>query len=270
MKFSDSHNDLFTYPDCEKFLTKYRTDYSGHLINFAVWGTRLSEDEIICRLKLIKQNNFTVTSIEDISNIKTPELILEYKPYICSLGWNYDNRLIGGALGNNSGLTKEGEKIIQFLNISNIIIDTAHSGERGFYNLIDKSDKIINTHTAISGINKHPRNLNDGQIKLIIEKEGYIGITFVSEFLTDKNFTTSDDAVRHIDYFVQKFGDAHIGIGSDFFGTESLPLDINSYEDWEIMAEKLNRMGYSSHSVNNIMYNNFYRLIFSDKTREDS
>ena len=65
-----------------------------------------------------------------------------------------------------------------------------------------------------------------------------IGITFVGYFLGD-NPATIKGVVKHIDYFLQKFGDDNISIGSDFNGTDYLPSNLKRYSHFKNLKNLL-------------------------------
>ena len=250
-KIADMHNDFFTSKTCDSL------KLGAELTNFAVWSTYLKEDETFKLIEKIPQNSKTLLSVEDCSNISNYDRkIIDYID-IFSLTWNFDNVLGGGALGNNIGLTDKGLQVLQKLNERKKIIDVAHCSCKTFYDIAENADKIIDTHTCIYELCEHPRNLTYEQLKIILEKGGIVGITLVGDFLTKKPKAVAEDVARHIDFFVQKFGNKAVGIGSDFFGTENLPVDVDNYEKYSIIVEKLLNMGYNSLAVEGILYKNF-------------
>ena len=92
------------------------------------------------------------------------------------------------------------------------------------------------------------------QIAYIIEKNGIIGITFVSEFLSCRKAKV-DDIVRHIDYFVQRFGVNNLAIGTDFFGTTPVNGILN-YSNFSKIFDRLISLGYSQENIDRISYKN--------------
>ena len=68
----------------------------------------------------------------------------------------------------------------------------------------------------------------DYQLKMIVESGGIVGLCLVSEFLNGTKRSSVKDVVSHIDYFACKFGIDNLAIGTDFYGTKQLPINMNS------------------------------------------
>jgi len=64
----------------------------------------------------------------------------------------------------------------------------------------------------------------------------------------------------HIDYLVDLAGIDHVGIGSDFDGIESTPLEINSVTDLPLVTKGLLERGYSETDIKKILGGNFIRV----------
>jgi len=175
-----------------------------------------------------------------------------------SLTWNNDNKFAGGAYGTG-GLTEAGARAVKKLS-SNTYIDCVHLNQKSFYGIADITDKIIVSHTAFSGVRKHPRNISDEQIKIILERGRGCGLALVGDFLSPSKADISD-VVRHIDYFVQKFGGSGLFIGTDFFGTDDLPEGLTDYDSFYALKYRLESLGYPDSAIKNIFSENYPRII---------
>lgn len=255
MVIADAHNDFYTSREIGRYKIRGKD-----VVNYAVWGTELSEYEIATIGKKIK-NDGQILSFEDVSNIKNPELVLELKPIWCSLTWNHDNSLGGGCYGQNIGLTKLGKLWCKLLRGDGVLVDTAHSSERTFYDVIRFSKPVVNSHSCAYSVQKDKRNLRDGQILEIARSGGFMGLCLHSPFLNGKNIARIDDVIRHVDHIFGKFGTTFLGLGTDFYGSKMLPFELNSYEKIEILAEKLQKSGYNSEDINSLIYNNFVNFL---------
>ena len=265
MKISDLHNDIITvetFNNAKRYLTK-NSKYLDRIV-LAVWTTHTKYNNfsnIDLLIKSYQTLNFSkiLFGIEDISLIneqdygKMPSLNIFY----ASLTWNYDNALGGGAYGD-IGLTAKGKKILKILQESKIILDTAHQNQKTFWDCIGYFEGlIINSHTCFSSVFKHKRNITDQQISAIIQNGGVIGLSLVGDFLSDKKIAKIEDVIRHMDYFIQKFGDQNLCLGTDFFGTDNLPQNLNSYLALSILVEKLQKIGYNKNTIERIFHKNF-------------
>ena len=67
--------------------------------------------------------------------------------------------------------------------------------------------------------------------------------------------------VDHIDYIVKLVGIDHVGIGSDFDGTQAVPADLSSVADLPNLTRELLRRGYSEPDVDKILGGNMLRVM---------
>lgn len=65
----------------------------------------------------------------------------------------------------------------------------------------------------------------------------------------------------HLDYIVKRIGVEHVGMGSDFDGISSSPLELNEVTDYYKITDALLERGYSKKDVKKIMGENFMRVL---------
>lgn len=267
----DLHNDFLTEIKSDKQKTKYLKDKKNRDVSTilsAVWTSNLDIEASIGKIEdslmYIKNRNAEggnlslKLAIEDLHFISKVNLekIINIKPSYCSLTWNNDNILAGGAK-EGGDFTNLGIEVVERLEKENIQIDTAHLSERSFMTFSSITQKpIICTHTAVASLRGCERNLKDYQIKMIVDSGGLIGIALVKDFLTEEKRCTISDIARHIDYIVSRFGDKNICLGTDFYGTKNLPKGIKNYNNLILLEERLKFLGYTESMIKNIFYNN--------------
>jgi len=183
---------------------------------------------------------------------------------LLTLTWNQRNQIADG-IGESrtgSGLTEFGIKVIDEMNDLGMLIDVSHLSETGFWDVIKRSKApIVASHSNCYALCSHPRNLKDEQIKVLADKGGVIGITFVPNFLTqEKRKTTVKDVVKHIDYLVEKVGVDYVGLGSDFDGTDGLPLGLEEVDKIPNITEGLLDRGYKEKDIKKILGENFLKV----------
>jgi membrane dipeptidase len=171
------------------------------------------------------------------------------------LTWNKDNILAGGCEGCGH-LTSFGSETISRLNENKITIDTAHLNEKSFMEVANIADRIICSHTAFSGVFDAKRNLKDYQIKMIIDRGGIIGLNLVSHFLSPSKKSDKFDIIRHIEYFLDKYGDANLCFGTDYFGAPDIVKVFNQYNKLPTIEKELKKIGYSDETIARIFYKN--------------
>ena len=74
-----------------------------------------------------------------------------------------------------------------------------------------------------------------------------------------------DTLIAHIDHICQLAGNSlHAGIGSDFdggFGLQSIPPELDSIADLQLIGTKLIERGYTESDVANILGGNWLRFL---------
>ncbi len=131
-----------------------------------------------------------------------------------SLTWNYDNEIAGGSYGDGS-LTALGKDILKEINRKRLTVDLSHSNQKSFFEIIEKADSVIATHTGVFSIVNHPRNLTDEQLKLIKEKKGIFGLTVYPDFIGEDPYEGFYNAVYHC---LELGLEENLCIGTDFDG----------------------------------------------------
>jgi membrane dipeptidase len=183
---------------------------------------------------------------------------------LLTLTWNQRNQIADGISESRtgSGLTEFGLKVIDEMNDLRMLIDVSHLSETGFWDVIKRSKApIVASHSNCYALCPHLRNLKDEQIKALADKGGVIGITFVPNFLTqEKRKTTVEDVVKHIDYLIEKVGVDYVGLGSDFDGTDGLPLGLEGVDKIPNITEELLDRGYEEKDIKKILGENFLRV----------
>ncbi|MDB5030854.1 dipeptidase [Mucilaginibacter sp.] len=71
--------------------------------------------------------------------------------------------------------------------------------------------------------------------------------------------------IKHIDYIAKLIGVEHVGIGSDFDGSESFPQEMDSVADYPKIKTELLKLGYSKKDVAKIFGGNFMRVFKANK-----
>src|SRR5688572_14681867 len=159
----------------------------------------------------------------------------------CSqLTYNTQNLLGTGATDRvDGGISDYGAEIIKAMNEVGMLVDVSHCGDRTTLDAIEISGKAIAiTHSNCRALNDHPRLKTDEAIKALAKKGGVMGITGVRNFVRDKEPTTVEHVVDHIEHVVKLTAIEHVGIGSD--------ADLNGYDDMPAEQLKMLRGSYKS------------------------
>lgn len=121
------------------------------------------------------------------------------------------------------GLTEAGKDSIRLCNELGVLIDLSHMNEAGFDDVARLSTApLVATHSNVHALTSSPRNLTDRQLGQIRDSGGMVGLNFATSFLRSDGTASPDFGlevmIRHIDYLIDKLGEDHVGLGSDFDG----------------------------------------------------
>jgi len=177
--------------------------------------------------------------------------------------WNRDNQFAGGT-DTDMGFTEAGKKLLSEMEKIGFALDTAHMNVSDFMESVPNfGGVVINSHTCCSALNAHRRNLTDEQLLMLAQKDGVVGVAFVTKFLKEKaEEATILDVKNHIDHMVSVMGIEHVAFGSDFDGV-SWPNYIEKLPDVSKLSELRSLVGqtYSVSDTSKVSYENWLRVL---------
>ncbi|MBO5210516.1 MAG: membrane dipeptidase [Clostridia bacterium] len=170
---------------------------------------------------------------------------------LLTLTWNGENAIAGGTK-SDKGLTDFGKTVIDKMNKINMAVDVSHLNDKSFFEVIDRAEKPLASHSNCRKICDHPRNLSDSQIKLICQKGGLIGLNFYPIFLGDNPM---EKIYQNIYHLCAMGYENNIAIGSDFDGADMANelCDITKISDLHTF---LQQKGLKNSLLNKIFYKN--------------
>ncbi len=193
-----------------------------------------------------------------------------YEEGLRSIGltWNYRNFLADGVgVGyDDQGITKSGIRFLRKLRDKKIVLDLAHLGEKGYYQIFDLFDRpVVISHANAYSLCQNRRNIKDEQLKILADNKGIIGITSVSDFVkNDPAGKKADinDWVEHFVYIAYLIGPEYLAIGSDFDGAENIVM--NGVEDYKYLDDLFTQKGFSKSEIRMIKRENALRVLSSN------
>lgn len=122
----------------------------------------------------------------------------------------------------HKGLTTCGKRLVEQLNDKRVYVDLAHIHPDGFWDALDvhcNAVPPIVTHTGLSGVADHWRNINDRQVRAIADRGGVVGVMAHAGFLKRPAGPRGVEMiVEHIEHLVNVGGEDVCAIGTDFDG----------------------------------------------------
>ncbi|HTM44051.1 MAG TPA: membrane dipeptidase [Polyangiaceae bacterium] len=167
--------------------------------------------------------------------------------------------------GPDTGLTDAGRDYVQALNDRKIFVDLAHISRQGFndaFEIHDKSQPLLVSHTGVSGVFAHWRNLDDQQLRRIADTGGTIGVMYHAAYLGGGLFGAKAATVfRHIEHIVNVVGDDHASLGSDWDGAIVPPSDLSTCSDLPRLVQIMLDHNWRSDRIQKILGLNFLRTL---------
>ena len=178
------------------------------------------------------------------------------------------------------GLTAFGRDVVRECEALGVIVDLAHINPAGFEEIIGMTSKpVIVSHTNVRKYYDIERNISDGQIKMIGERRGVIGVNSVL-VSPRKEEATLDRYIDHIEHIASLIGIDAVGIGFDFFEfiyrqwseaakqelaakltkPHFLP-DLRNHSHARNLTRRLVARGFSGEQIEKILYGNWMRIL---------
>lgn len=208
--------------------------------------------------------------------------------------YNNQNLLGSGCTERvDSGLSYFGVDVIHRMNELGIAVDLSHSGPATTADAISVSRRpVICSHVGVRALTDNPRNKTDDQLRAVAATGGYIGICTLPLFLAPRGRARLEDFLNHLEHAIEVVGVDHVGIGTDWLGSDVPPglqaiLDkatdsaglglrgdpefaysmsmkvegAEGWSDWPNLTRGMVARGYSDSDIQKILGGNFLRVM---------
>ena len=219
-----------------------------------------------------------VLSLEGADSILTPRhLERAYEQGLRAVGpAHYGPGRYAMGTDASGGLRAGGRELLVEMKNLGLILDATHLCDESFWAALDIfTGRVWASHNNCRALVPHMRQFSDEQLKALIARGAVIGGALDAWMLVPgwrrKMSTPQNTGLRlealldHMDHINQLAGNAnHSGIGSDLdgaYGTEQTPGDLNSIADLSKLPAMLEKRGYSSADIGNMMHGNFIRFL---------
>lgn len=226
-----------------------------------------------------------LTGIED--QLGYLQLFKELGVGIMQIAYNTQNLVGTGCYeSRDGGLSDFGHEVIAEMNRLGILCDLSHVGAKTSEDVIKASKKpVAYTHCLPGALKAHPRNKSDEQLRFIVERGGFVGVTMFPPFLRRGTESTVDDYVEAIEYVIKLCGEDQVGFGTDFtqgydrkffewithdkgyarklteFGEIVNPAGIREIKDYPNLTAAMQKRGWKESRIRKVMGENWVRLL---------
>ncbi len=160
------------------------------------------------------------------------------------------------------GLSARGHLLVESMNAEKVLIDLAHAAASTFWDVVavhDRSQPLLVTHTGVSGVFPHWRNIDDAQLKAVAGTGGVIGVIFHPGFLGPGLGLSA--VVAHLAHIVDVVGEDHAALGSDWDGFITPPAELKDVTLLPGLVAAMLQRGWSVERVKKILGENFLRCL---------
>jgi membrane dipeptidase len=201
--------------------------------------------------------------------------------------WDLGLRIIGlawmgtrycGGTSEPGGLTDDGRAMLSAMADHRFMLDLSHMDETAALESLDAYEgPLLTSHANCAALMKGSdsnRHVSDRVIAGLIERGGVQGIIPFNSFLkpgwnrktgSRREDVSLDTYIAHIDHVCQIAGNSlHAAIGSDFdggFGWQSIPMELDTIADLQMVKGKLRERGYTETDAANILGGNWLRFL---------
>jgi membrane dipeptidase len=170
----------------------------------------------------------------------------------------------------------KGHELLKEMERLNIILDATHLCDDSFWEALDHfNGHVWASHNNCRALVNHNRQYSDEQIKALIDRGAVIGAALDAWMMVsgwERGVSTPEGMncnmevmVNHIDHICQIAGNTlHVGMGTDLdgaFGREQCPYDLETIADLQKVPNLLNKRGYTTQDIENMMHGNWLRFL---------
>ena len=140
-----------------------------------------------------------------------------------------------------------------------VIVDLAHINKRGFMDACELATKPpIVSHTGVLGAFEHWRNIDDEQLRAVVDKGGCVGVIFCPKFVGGDGL---EPVVRHMLHILDVVGEDGPALGSDWDGFIVPTRPLADPRGLPLLTDALLKAGVKERTIAKILRGNVMRVL---------
>ncbi|MEO0391063.1 MAG: membrane dipeptidase [Pseudomonadota bacterium] len=155
------------------------------------------------------------------------------------------------------GLTDAGHRLAQRCAQLGIMLDVSHLTRKGFDDIANLGLPVVATHSNAWDLCPSARNLTLDQMAIIAGSGGLAGVNYEPSFTSEAGWRTGQSTlaqqVDQIAYMVDKMGEDHVVLGSDFDGART-PQGMRSAADLPRLSAAMDTAGFGQDLIDKITH----------------